>query len=690
MRKIVGVTLQRIHKHFFEDFDSSDSKLPNGICSRCRKLLERVDSGSKDTSALPNPIDFTSLSFPRMTRSSGFTTLEEVVGCTCSICKVAIIVSNEKPYPKGRPPHEGPKRIAWRLPVKRCSRCFQITGQGIKHPECGITERRENVTAIVQDDQRGAEIISSTVIKEKVKESCKDKTNISLATNGPNISLPKPCPPKSKQSEALYIDKPIPASEIQRMMVTNNLSLNQVQKHTFMERTFHGRKSIESGCLKKLQEMDKRLQPFFSSTTAEFDSSVKEERLEDIKVKRTIVYCNNLTGLLRFLATERGYVENDDDKSWHKTGMDGGGDFLKICLNMEKDGESVPEQVKRPRFSYSEGAFASNFKDSGVKKLMILAIGEDVYENYTNIKVLLDLIKIDDIEYINAFDMKLANAYIGIGTAASTYPCAWCELPKKDFNNKEHMYIGGKMRTLGEIRKNAKAYQEAAINHKKKTKLSSAEYLSCEHQPLCNLQDSTLVLDVIPPMELHCHIGATNKLYDDLDVSLVQAESTKTAEDWSDHVGVKRPRMHSGEFNGDQCSALLNKLDWIQNLIEKEDLPDRVKFTYQALLSFKRVKDSCFGKTCEQDYLQHITDFGANYLKLDIGIPPKIHCILVHVPQFLADKGGKGLGVWSEQASESVHYDFGNLWQSYKRSLCHADYESQLYRCVVTYNSRHI
>ena len=124
--------------------------------------------------------------------------------------------------------------------------------------------------------------------------------------------------------------------------------------------------------------MDKRLQPFFSSTTAEFDSSVKEERLEDIKVKRTIVYCNNLTGLLRFLATERGYVENDDDKSWHKTGMDGGGDFLKICLNMEKDGESVPEQVKRPRFSYSEGAFASNFKDSGVKKLMILAIGEDV------------------------------------------------------------------------------------------------------------------------------------------------------------------------------------------------------------------------------------------------------------------------------------------------------------------------
>jgi len=67
-------------------------------------------------------------------------------------------------------------------------------------------------------------------------------------------------------------------------------------------------------------------------------------------------------------------------------------------------------------------------------------------------------------------------------------------------------------------------------------------------------------------------------------------------------------------------------------------LAQQVKSTYEALLSYKSVKDSCFGNVCDPDYLQHIKDFGAKYLKLNIGIPLKIHCILVYVPQFLAVK----------------------------------------------------
>ena len=89
MRKLVNVNLLRVRKYFFEDFDPSEVKLPNGICSRCRKLLENVEKGSKDTSDLLAPIDFNTLKFPALTRSLGSTSLESLVGCQCSICKVA-------------------------------------------------------------------------------------------------------------------------------------------------------------------------------------------------------------------------------------------------------------------------------------------------------------------------------------------------------------------------------------------------------------------------------------------------------------------------------------------------------------------------------------------------------------------------------------------------------------------------
>ena len=46
---------------------------------------------------------------------------------------------------------------------------------------------------------------------------------------------------------------------------------------------------------------------------------------------------------------------------------------------------------------------------------------------------------------------------------------------------------------------------------------------------------------------------------------------------------------------------------------------------------------------------------------------------------------------WSEQASESVHYDFGKLWADshYKRALTNPNYAKQFLKCNITYNSHH-
>ena len=88
-----------------------------------------------------------------------------------------------------------------------------------------------------------------------------------------------------------------------------------------------------------------------------------------------VVLCNNLNELIDDIIRER----NIDDKDLLvRIGMDGGGGFLKICLSvfqLQRDtagcGKRLDEKFK---------------KDSGVKKIIILAIVPGVQENYANLK----------------------------------------------------------------------------------------------------------------------------------------------------------------------------------------------------------------------------------------------------------------------------------------------------------------
>lgn len=61
----------------------------------------------------------------------------------------------------------------------------------------------------------------------------------------------------------------------------------------------------------------------------------------------------------------------------------------------------------------------------------------------------------------------------------------------------------------------------------------------------------------------------------------------------------------------------------------------------------------------------HVLKFREAYSKLELSITPKLHCLFVHVPEFCL-KMKKGLGYYSEQASESVHANFRKTMERYK------------------------
>ena len=77
-------------------------------------------------------------------------------------------------------------------------------------------------------------------------------------------------------------------------------------------------------------------------------------------------------------------------------------------------------------------------------------------------------------------------------------------------------------------------------------------------------------------------------------------------------------------------------------------------------------------------------------MNLEISVSPKIHAIFFHVDDY-CELSQEGLGFASEQTSESVHYDFGKMWQRYKIGLMdHPDYSRNLLKCTIAYNSKHL
>ena len=118
------------------------------------------------------------------------------------------------------------------------------------------------------------------------------------------------------------------------------------------------------------------------------DSPKKTERLAEKKVERTLVFCNNLPGLIDHICHHREI--DQEDRYYIMIGIDGGGSLLKVCFNLEKYDPLVNQESLNKKWSYATGAFSKKFKDSGVNKLIVLGIVEDVCENYDNVKFILE------------------------------------------------------------------------------------------------------------------------------------------------------------------------------------------------------------------------------------------------------------------------------------------------------------
>ena len=96
----------------------------------------------------------------------------------------------------------------------------------------------------------------------------------------------------------------------------------------------------------------------------------------------------------------------------------------------------------------------------------------------------------------------------------------------------------------------------------------------------------------------------------------------------------------------------------------------------------EQVVVSCFSQELKPDFETNIEYLKANYKKLvlyfGLTVTPKFHIIFDHIVPFCKEKQS-GLGVFSEQASEAIHFDFKEAsWIHFKVSKNNSNYEKQL------------
>lgn len=245
-----------------------------------------------------------------------------------------------------------------------------------------------------------------------------------------------------------------------------------------------------------------------------------------------IVYCNNIAGLIEQIKRKRSPDADDDE--YIKLGIDGGGGFMKITLSV------VP---KTPVLS------SKPFKESGVKRLHIVALAPNLTEKYEYISLIWNLLKLNDFKYVVAGDLKIINIIVGIMAHSSSNPCPYCEVKKINLASES-----GTPRTIRSI----KLHSASDVTSKKRQ-----NHASCIHAPLVSGQEEEYILKICPPPPLHIMLGIVNVVF-----RAVEKGSPDWADLWANKAQVRHQQRAYG-FTGRACHSLIGAANVLE---DNEDL----------------------------------------------------------------------------------------------------------------------
>lgn len=623
----------------FPEFQANDNRFPKVICNSCRHKVcyPKDQNGSVQfPDYLPyNPVN-----------------VGEDGSCDCSLCRLVQRRQSKVPAKKIKKTKQKTEKVT----QNQCAKCLNPIKRGAPH-KCDVKNLLNNLVDTIKkhwQDKAFQQIAASLIKTILGNESVSSNSELKLSQlKGKALKII--ANPKSEKQKK--ISKEIMCS----LQVALNLSENQTLKAA-KALSNGSRKVIEANLIKDLNTRSHMLDQFFECVEFDFIT----ETTKGVKhTTQKVIVCKNLALFIKFILEKRGVTANYH----YKFGIDGGGKFLKICLSIQSKAVALHRGDRKKK--------TAGFRDSGVKKLFIIAIAQNTQENHDNIKLIWDKLRINDFLTKSAggtvtTDLKVANILFGLMNHASSHPCTWCLAKKK------LLEVAADMRTISRCNQNFNHY-----NDLKRVKKNAQKFENCVNMPIIQ-SDEELILRILPPPELHLLIGTTNHMYNHM-----LEEFPVIAESWAKQCYVYRVDVYRGTlgFEGNHCKILINHVDKLRALCNKYDI-ECLKFV-EAFDGLKKVVDSCFSIVLEPNFETCIDNFQKNYKELNISVTSKVHAIFFHVKQF-CKTFGFGLGFFSEQAFESVHHDFQKTWQDFKVLDENPNYGIKLLRAVCVYNCRHL
>ena len=648
VRPISESQLKQIRLEIYEDYNIENDIFPKGMCTTCRLALnnkrEDVKTGKIPHTRhyLPPRFDYSQLYTSKITRNTP--------DCMCYICiRWRITIS---------PKDCGPPQPKKKCVTLKCDKCESEIGRGLTH-DCTKITQFNNIMDTLNSDG---------LLKQQVTAAC-----IRTLTDGSGDAVLSNLHGKPTQvninTNTSRKSNRFTKEDLIRIQATIKISDNVLLQLLTNIRVVFGRNSVEPKFKEYLTDLNSYLQPFFTTTSLTLEHRIyhEDKTSELVNVQRPVFYCLDVDAFVKFIIEYRAI---DPYESLVKIGIDGGGGFLKVTLNIIQTTTSEEESVLGKRRRYSDGVRVNTGKDTGVKKSYILLIVPAISETYNNIKTLLDLLDLDSIHFIIASDLKLCNIILGLQSHSATHCCLYCEGSKP-------WLISACLRTLNSLKESYNAYVRdgSKLQH-------AAKYGNVVNSPLLSEDSNQPIYKIIPPMELHLYLGPINLLFAKIGLIL----GFDIFKDFLRSNNIVKSSYRGGEFEGPQCRKLLAKLDLLVTQSNNLEILPVIK----ALRCFKQVVKSCYSTDLLPSFKEDIDKFRAAYMELEIPITPKVHIIFDHVSQFCQEEG-KGLGIFSEQASESIHADFSSYWSKYSvKEINNPFYLVALEKACISYNSKHV